>query len=185
MPILGVTGHRILMELDKIKRGIAAGLRFLGQKFPDQPMTVLSSLAEGADRVVAQEVLNLPGGRLIAVLPLEKNDYLNDFATETSKREFFMLLKRADEVVQLPPAPTRDHAYEAAGEYVLDHCEVLFAIWDGKEAQGLGGTGDIVQAARDRKRPLVWIHAGNRKPENLEPTTLGSGQGKVSFEQFP
>jgi predicted flavoprotein YhiN len=79
----------------------------------------------------------------------------------------------------------RDQAYAAVGRYVLEHCDVLIAIWDGQSAQGLGGTGDIVAQARQRGLPMAWIHAGNHRPGTEEPTTLGEEQGKVSLERFP
>jgi hypothetical protein len=154
----------------------------IAQTFPGQPWTVLSSLAEGADRLVVQRVLARCQARLVVVLPLPTHEYLADFAAPASRQEFFTLLDRADEVIALPPSPTRNAAYEAAGHYVLEHCEVLLAIWDGQQAQGQGGTGAMVAQARQRRLPLAWVHAGNRKPGTQEPTSLGAEQGKVTFE---
>jgi len=94
-------------------------------------------------------------------------------------------LPLADEVITLPPAPTRDQAYAAVGRYVIDHCELLIAIWDGQEARGQGGAGEIVAQARLRGLPIAWVHAGNRKPGTQEPTTLGEEQGMVTLERFP
>lgn len=31
---------------------------------------------------------------------------------------------------------------------------------------------------------LARIHAGNRKPDTMEPTTLGDEQGQVDYENF-
>ena len=54
MVAIGVTGHRILTELDKINAGVAEALHRIEQAFPGQPLTVISALAEGADgRLVA------------------------------------------------------------------------------------------------------------------------------------
>lgn len=185
MAIIGVAGHRILMEPDKIEAGINAAISRIEEAFPGQPLIIFSPLAEGADRQVACQVLSRPGGRLVAVLPLEKDDYLQDFATQESKQEFLELLDRADKVVQMKPDASRDLAYEAAGGYVLDHCEVLIAVWDGLGAQGQRGTGGIVAEARKRKMPIAWVHAGNRKPGTGEATTLGRKQGKVTLENLP
>ena len=116
-------------------------------------------------------------------LPLPQSDYLADFASAESKAEFLRLLGKADEVIELPPVPTRDEAYEAAGNYVLEHCDVLIAIWDGQDAQGQGGTGAIVARARQRGLSIAWLHAGNRNPGTQEPTSLGAEQGTVTFEE--
>jgi hypothetical protein len=42
----------------------------------------------------------------------------------------------------------------------------------------------VVAAARERGKPLVWVHAGNRVPGTMEPTSLGDEQGTVSFERL-
>lgn len=184
MVAIGVTGHRILAELDKVKAGIDKALRRVEQAFPKQPLTVISSLAEGADRLVVHQVLAHSNARLVVPLPLSKADYLTDFKSVESKTEFLSLLDRADEVIELPSVPTRREAYEVGGTYVLDHCDVLIAIWDGQEAQSTGGTGAIVAQARQRRLPIAWVHAGNRKPGTEEPTSLGAEQGTATFEKL-
>jgi hypothetical protein len=185
MVAIGVTGHRFLAELDRLAAGVDEALRRIEQAFPGQALTVISPLAEGADRLVVQRVLARPGARLVVPLPLPQADYMTDFESAESKEEFLSLLDRADEVIVLPPASTRDQAYAAVGDYVLDHCDVLIAIWDGQIAQGQGGTGEIVAQARRRDLLLAWVHAGNRMPGLEEPATLEGEQGRVTFERFP
>jgi hypothetical protein len=182
---LGVTGHRILAEMEKLEAGIGEALRFIERKFPGESLAVISSLAEGADRLVVHQVLTRPHSRLIVPLPVPQSDYLKDFPSPQSQKEFLSLLDRAGEVIALPPTPTREEAYEAAGNYVLNHCDVLMTVWDGQGAQGLGGTGGIVAEARRRKLPIAWVHAGNRRPGTEEPTSLGDEQGQITYENFP
>ncbi len=182
---LGVTGHRFLAEVDEIAAGVEEALGRIARAFPNRRLTVISPLAEGADRLVVKQVLARPRARLIAPLPLPQADYMDDFGTLGSKTEFLRLLDRARRVIELPPRQTREEAYEAVGRYVLDHCDLLIAIWDGQGAQGRGGVGEVVAEARQRGLPLAWIHAGNRRPGTQEPTTLGGEQGKVTFERFP
>lgn len=185
MVAIGVTGHRILTEVDKINAGVDKVLRRIEQAFPGEPLSVISPLAEGADRLVVQRVLVLPKSRLVVPLPLSQADYMADFSSVESREEFCQLLRRADEVIELPHTSTRKEAYRAAGLYVLEHSDVLITIWDGRNAQGQGGTGGIVAQARTRGMPVAWIHAGNRKPGLREPTSLGAEQGRVTFENFP
>lgn len=181
---IGVTGHRALTDADRVDAGLDEVVRRLEQAYPDQ-WTVVSALAEGADRLVARRMLAREGTRLVAVLPLARDDYETDFATEASRREFAELLDLADEVVHTPPQPSRDEAYEAAGQTVIARADALIAVWDGRDAQGVGGTDAIVAAARTRGLPLVWIHAGSRTPDTLEPTSLGDAQGAVTVERIP
>jgi hypothetical protein len=181
---VGVTGHRFLAEPQKLEAGVDDALRRLSAAYPGRRLVVLSALAEGADRLVARRALRLGGG-LLALLPLTLADYQQDFATAESRAEFCGLLQRAEQVIQLPPAPSRDAAYAAVGSYTLEHCHVLMALWDGQEAQGQGGTGETVLAARRLGLPVAWIHAGNRRPCTLESTTLGEEQGQVTLERLP
>ena len=181
---IGVTGHRFLSEMEKIEAGIATALRFIEHKYLGETFVVVSSLAEGADRLVVRQVLSQPHSSLIVALPLPESDYLNDFALMESKKEFRHLISQAKEIIELSPASSREEAYEAAGNYVLNHCDVLITIWDGLGAQGVGGTGGIVAEALKRNMPIAWVHAGNRKPGTQEATSLGESQGTVSYENF-
>ena len=88
-------------------------------------------------------------------------------------------MDRATEVLELPATPTRNEAYQQVGLYLLDHCDVLVAVYDGKPAQGQGGTADTVGCALARGMPVFHIKAGNRKPGTNEPTTLGEEQGEL------
>ena len=181
---IGVTGHRVLAELEKIEAGVQEALRRIELSFPGEPLTLISSLAEGADRIVARLVLDREGSRLIVPLPLASPDYLDDFKSQESQEEFQRLLQLAGVVEVMPATATRNEAYEAAGNYVLNNSDVLITIWDGAHSQGQGGTGDIVTRARERSLPLAWVHAGNRKPGTQIPTSLGGEQGRVTFENI-
>ena len=117
-------------------------------------MLVLSALAEGGDQLVAEEALGV-GARLVAPLPLPPELYVDDFDDAGVHATFESLRKRA-EVVLLPrwmeiprhivgsPGAARDRQYAKAGVYIASHCHVLLALWDGNEANGVGGTAQIV-----------------------------------------
>jgi hypothetical protein len=180
-----VTGHRFLAERDRLAAGVDEALRRIREAFPGQPLTVISPLAEGADRLVVRRVLGSAGARLVVPLPLPQPEYMADFQSAESGKEFLALLRRADQVIALPPSAAHDQACAAAGRYVMDHCDCLIALWDGQPAEGLGGTGEMVERARQRGLPLAWIRAGNRTPGTDQPATLGEQQGTVTFERFP
>jgi hypothetical protein len=183
--IIGVTGHRFLSRLDRVRAGVDKALDRIEETFPAETTVVVSMLAEGADQLVAQRVLLHRATRLMAVLPLPESDYLEDFSSDEARRAFLSLLGRADQIVYLPRTSSRDEAYLAAGRWLVDNCHALLAVWDGRPAQGPGGTADIVQSARERELPLAWVRAGNRRPGTLEPTDLGTLQGTVTFERLP
>ena len=181
---IGVTGHRILAERERVVAGIETALGRIGARFPGRALVVVSTLAEGADRLVAEAVLRRPGSRLVAVLPMPRSEYLSDFGMPESRDEFLRLLGEAAEVVELPASASRTEAYAAANERLLDGLDVLVAVWDGGGAQGQGGTAEVVARARTLDLPLAWVHAGNRKPGTLEPTSLGADQGHVTYENL-
>jgi hypothetical protein len=181
---IGVTGHRVLAEVPRVLAGVEEALDRIEAAFPGRELVVVSCLAEGADRLVAEAVLRRPGARLVVVLPMAHSDCLADFATPESRVEFLALLARAAEVVELSPRATRDEAYAAANDRMLDGVDVLVAVWDGADAQGQGGTAEVVARARARHLPLAWAHAGNRVPGTMKATSLGADQGGVTYENL-
>jgi hypothetical protein len=181
---IGVTGHRVLAEAPRVLAGVEAALGRIEAAFPGRALVVVSCLAEGADRLVAEAVLRRPGSRLVAVLPMPRGELVADFATPESRAEFEALLARAAEVVELPPRTTRDEAYAAANEWMLDNVDVLVAVWDGVGARAQGGTAEVVAHARARKMPIAWVRAGNRAPGTRAVTSLGPDQGRVRYEHL-
>ena len=166
--VIGVTGHRNLgpdAVFVEVVRSVIEDIRVRASCPNGKPpaLVVLSALAEGADRLVTREVLKVPGSSLEVVLPMERDDYAEDFKASQSKAEYEELLARAVHVKQFPAKDTRVEAYEQVGQYIVDHCDVLIALWDGRPAAGRGGTGEIVQYAREKKRPVFWIYPDKTK----------------------
>ena len=175
---IGVTGHRRLPDPTTVRRKLREVLdKKIGEMFAPEDGTkgsapvvfsISSSLAEGADRLVAEEILRLPGSELEAVLPLTADNYEQDFASFESKAEFRSLLRRARRTIVMKAvgdvrvAVNRDEAYEAAGRYVADHCDLLIAVWDGRPSRGRGGTAEIVAYARRKGVPLAIVPTEKR-----------------------
>ena len=169
---LGVTGHRRFAVERQIQSRVETALESLEERFPDQSLTLYSSLAEGADRIVARLVLARSDASLIAVLPMSSQVYMADFVSLDSREEFSQLLAAASAVVQLPLLESRERCYEQAGLYVLDHADMMIAVWDGQPAVGLGGTGQIVGLAVDRRLPVLWIHTEQTMPDEASSSWL-------------
>lgn len=172
--VIGTTGHRKVDTTRVLKERIRGTIDCIRQMVSSKSSTplvlsVLSPLAEGADRLITREVLNVPGTILDVVLPMEKDNYVQDFETSQSRMEFEELLSQARHVRQLPPKSNRPAAYKQVGCYIVDNCDVLIALWDGKQSTGEGGTGDIVQYARKSNCPLFWIHTENERQVTVEP----------------
>src|SRR5437763_792596 len=84
-------------------------------------------------------------------------------------------------VMELPACETRAEAYEQAGQYVVERCDVLIALWDGQPPRGKGGTAEIVEWARERRVPLLWIHT---EPPFRIVEELGDGVATASYRQL-
>ena len=183
---VGVTGHRVLPEPELLGERVRQALARIESLAPASPYTplrmgVVSPLAEGADRLVAQEAIDDERATLEVPLPLPVDDYVTDFVTEASRVEFQRLLDEAGVITLLPPTVDRDAAYEQVGRYVVDRCDVLIALWDGNPARGYGGTADIVERARAQKVPLLWIHT--TAPYEITEE-LGDGISRAAFDEL-
>jgi hypothetical protein len=158
---LGVTGHRSLTHEDEIRRAINVAI---DQALLTSPagsataLTVVSALAEGADRLVVHECLRRPGATLVAVLPLPIDEYGTDFVAAASRQEFTDLLALATFVEIADEMPTREHAYERAGQLMVEQSDAVIAVWDGRPAAGRGGTADVVAYARARHVPVFRVN---------------------------
>jgi hypothetical protein len=159
---VAVTGHRKLSDptalRDSVDRALEQIIIRLGNGDPGATaLTIVSALAEGADRLVASRGLVRPNARLDVVLPLPPDDYREDFETAASKDEFDDLLGRAERVSVVESGSSRSEAYERAGRTIVDRCDVLVALWDGLPSKGRGGTAEIVNYARERCVPVIVI----------------------------
>lgn len=164
--IVAVTGHRdlVLKEVPVIRKRVRKFLKKLRKEYPDRGVTVMTSLAEGADQLVAEEALEL-GIPLVVPLPMPRNLYVADFTTTRVRDKFDYLLSRAAEVYELPlvegntlesigeQGNDRDQQYAQIGVFLCAHCHILLALWDGKYNDKLGGTGQVVRFHHDDVMP--------------------------------
>lgn len=150
MTTVGVTGHRSLHDEVGVLRALETELAAI-----EPPLVGVSALAEGADQLFARAVLDA-GGSLEVIVPGA------DYRARLSPRAragFDELTDAAAIVTTLDYTKVGREAYLAAGLSILDRCDVLFAVWDGEESRGDGGTADVVRRARARGVPVVVIDA--------------------------
>lgn len=159
--LIGVTGHRDLLESEQglIKEKVRDFFLSLQQSYPDLPLHVLTSLAEGADSLVA-DVANDAGLKVTNVLPMPEALYLEDFQGQA--KENFLRLNAASESWVLSSSHLegfsgagikdlssnevhREVYYERAGRFLAAHSHILLALWDGKSNGAVGGTSHVVE----------------------------------------
>ena len=155
--LIGVTGHRDVSpeHIPLLEQAVYDLLREIIVDLPFEEITVLSSLAEGADQLCARAAL-AAGLSLTVPLPMDACEYRKDFSEERAL-EFDRLCGLADNVFavtpgeNIPAEPNRGFYYRQAGLYVAKRCHILLALWDGvkKETADGAGTYETIKLALD------------------------------------
>ena len=154
---IGVTGHRDILPGDieaagQISRELLSSLK---SSMPGTKISVISGLAEGADRIFAKAALEL--GMLVeAVLPMPLKYYKKDF-DETSLADLERILHAERvECIELPLTPglesddqtwpegARNTLYANLSDDLRRRSNLLVALWDGQYKNLTGGTDDTV-----------------------------------------
>ena len=220
--VVGVTGHRDLREQDvpQLEREVAAIIARLRHDYlrddAETPIIILSSLAEGADRLVARVGL-AHGAHLVAPLPLPVEEYRRDFEPGLKPgnvTEFDALLAQAIAAPVMPFTPgnsldavradsgKRAEQYRAVGLFIAQRCNVLLALWDGRdENMSPGGTAEVVafkrqgiplavsgsaRASLDASEigPVIHVITPRQKTESPNLTVSVGPWGRKYVEQF-
>ena len=163
--IIGCTGHIKLSRLEnfneaKVREKIRERLLLLGEKYC---VELRSGLAYGADSLFAEEALSC-GVEVCAVLPCPENE----FAAEQIDGGvlFNRLIQRACRIIYEQDSLNR---YEGISRNIVQNCNELWAIWDGKilpltDDRGndinRGGTYHTILRAQKENKP-VYIVNGN------------------------
>jgi hypothetical protein len=184
---VGFTGHR---KLSQPPERIAAAIRAALQKLRDrtgQPLAAVSSAASGADTLFAETAAQekLPWTLL---LPFPIPEFRKDF-DDRDWRRVEALLPRAARTHVEEPGGSPEEAFMECGMRTVDDSDVLVAVWDGKEANGPGGTAEVVAYAREQQKPLLWIHASTaeiveERLERLPPRPAAGPAGDVDRADY-
>jgi hypothetical protein len=167
--VIGITGHRahrLANHLEYVEQAVCEQLNDIATQYPGAEFMVLSALADGSDRLVADLALKTLNAKLCVALPLPYEIYKRSFghvdhiSNEVSNEEFQRFVGRASLYFEMPLRfggaqileqddeagdSARSRQYALAGAYILSRSHELIAIWDGKDARGEGGTGDVVK----------------------------------------
>jgi len=155
--VIGVTGHRHLRPADvpKYREHVCELFTDLRRRYPSTPLRIVTALAEGADRLVAEVALE-GGHELLVPLPLEPADYEHDFPQTAAEfrailgrippQQVFVLPRHDDSDPELPtPQDQREKRYRAVGMLLAQHTHLVLALWDGRPADSNAGTAAVVR----------------------------------------
>lgn len=148
----GITGHQHLVSPETV-HWVAAMLENAIDKYHVQQG--FTSLAIGADQIFAEILMgkNIP---YVAIIPSQ--GYETTFQKSEHLLNYRRLLKSAAKIVTLNFEKPEERAFYEAGRQVVDYSDIILALWDGQPAKGLGGTGDVVEYARSKKKRIVHVN---------------------------
>jgi hypothetical protein len=158
---IGLVGHRELGDAQQI-----AAVRRRAERYFRRwcaaygEIKVCSPLAIGADTLLARVALRYHC-HLVVVEPFA--EYESEFGAHELVC-FRRLRSRADEIIHLPPQQRSREALRRAGEWIVDHTDILLAVWDGQPARSEGGTGDTVAYALSAGRAVAPILLTRQAP---------------------
>ncbi|WP_339683096.1 hypothetical protein [Gimesia maris] len=163
--LIGVTGHRKLGEENRpaIKSAVRKIFTDLHEKYPQTSFLLLSPLAEGADRLVAEVALELAADdsfqatiELVVPLPWLRAVCENLLHRTGERSEFDGLLNQATQIIEMPlvegitaeeivnSEEARAKQYREVGRFIARHSQMLIALWDGvREPEG--GTARVIR----------------------------------------
>ncbi len=161
--IAGVTGHQDLGN-DASAAWVRAAL--LDVILQHRVKRGTTSLAIGADQMFATILVE----RQIAYTAVVPSaGYESTFDTPADRARYRALLSGAAETVILGYGAPTELAFFEAGKEVVNRSDVLFAVWDGTPAKGLGGTADIVLYARTEGRRVIHLNPKSRTVADMYP----------------
>lgn len=187
---IGVTGHR-WFQLDKkdelkLVKEIDQTLNRLRKCYPDSKFRLITALAEGADRLVAERAIKLLDIEIIALLPMPYIFYKLDFNNsslcqgESSESQFLRILSLCDWYCEIPPTysnpknledlthPDRAKQYASLGNYIASMADDLVAIWNRQPSKGPGGTADVISSWKRLKNSNDSEEIKLPEPENMK-----------------
>lgn len=195
---VGVVGHRwnrlpresapvIQATIGMVLRTVRAAVEgSRGPWYAEDPvaMRLVTSLAEGADRLAAAAAIDepappgTPGIEIHVILPFAETAYRETFAHPAELAEFDRLSAAASRTLVMDGRPGRFDAFVAGGRAVVDHCDLLLAVWDLGPADGAGGTSNQVAYALREEVPVVVVDPAHPDaPWVLDPARPDQGTG--------
>ncbi len=126
----------------------------------------VSSIVAGASAVFAESCVAL-GVPLRVLLPVPRELLLKGYSSRERER-FEHLIQRALSVETISGEDSADEQHYECGLQIVQQCQELLAVWDGRRPQDMSGPGDIVEFAKQIGRPVSWIHRDTGAVQELQ-----------------
>lgn len=169
---VGLIGHRklpaheldgLVAEFDDFIAGLLGLLRHT-------PILLLTSLAEGADRIALRSRFR-DSITICAVLPFQLEDYRNDFQGAVSLQDFEQSLNSVDECIEPFRSDSknteRNLDYRKCANWISERSNILVAIWNGKFNDEPGGTSDTINHRLEKNELVGSLEALNKNIHHI------------------
>jgi len=147
--VLGFTGHRPERIIDYSEPRLMALCGAILDKY--QPSLVISGMALGWDMCIAQSCIE-KGFQFDAAIPFlgQELKWLSD-----DKKKYHRILKSARTLQIISEGGFSASKMQKRNEYIVDKCDVLITLWDGKE---YGGTWNCIRYGREKGKKIVNVY---------------------------
>ena len=199
---IGVTGHRDIRDKDHVQEQVADAVRWLARELDlakvsqHSPISLqlVTPLAAGADQIAADAVrsLHVAGTTLVVPVPSDEAAYLESIRVddEAAARKYELLRHEHGTIaIKLPRTTADDAGFRKVGQWVVDHCDLLVAMWDGRPpsapvAGAPPGTAGIVSYALSHPReiPVIVVPVAHKGKNGMPEPDLPPRQLLVRIE---
>ena len=166
--VIGLIGHRNIEpeELKRVQEEFDDSIGGLLSKYRNTEVLVLTSLADGADRL-AHSSRHRDRMKIVGVLPFTLDEYRKDFESTDSINAFESILSKCDQIVirgsqysssELARSEIRAKAYGETAEWLVGNSKILYAVWDGNFTGKVGGTGETIRKSISTLPNGCFIH---------------------------
>ena len=138
---IALTGHRPKRLPNRVSVSVWITEQLL--KYKDEIEEVYCGMAQGADQIFAgiAQMLEIP---VICCYPYKKKKY---YPKELE------IINKSKDVIYTSEKYTGNNVYWIRDKYMVDNCDVLFAVFDGEEN---GGTWITIEYARKIGKPILY-----------------------------
>ncbi len=169
--LVGILGPRAITDGEAacVRSVVGDVLPEISQAYPHSQVIAITSMAAGTDTVAAQTAHEL-GYQVLALLPLDVDDYARDFGVNEAPLTDRLALTHGW-WVNPGPAGSRDARYQSCGRLLARLSTAMLVAWNGAPPEKPGGTSDTLYFATPEVAALPDLSGG--------PSALTTERGDV------
>lgn len=154
---VGFAGHRVVVNPSAIKAAISRELQVIVASV-DGELVGVASAAAGTD-LLFLDACREAGLKTVVLLPFPKERFALDFENPEEWNHACHCMEAAWWCEVSPGGEDAPEAYHVVARESMALADRMLFHWDGQAARGLGGTGESIREASERKIPSRVIDA--------------------------